>query len=106
MTDRYLPRQFKEVCMKKVNLKIALFYIVLILGVIVTVSTMLGYAKTPDLVFSDVVNYFKSGQVARFVVDEDNVLTMELVPDDKGQKKVIEYEYLRPTYLRRIRCLP
>ena len=78
--------------MKKVNLKIALFYIVLILGVIVTVSTMLGYAKTPDLVFSDVVNYFKSGQVARFVVDEDNVLTMELVPDDKGQKKVIEYE--------------
>ena len=78
--------------MKKVNLKIVLFYIVLIAGIIAMLAAMFGHAGAPDIVFSDVVDYFKSGQVARFVVDEDNVLTMELVPDDKGQKKLVKYE--------------
>ncbi len=78
--------------MKKVNLKIIVFYIALIVGIIVMLAAMFGHANVPDIVFSDVVDYFKSEQVARFVVDEDNVLTMELVPDESGQKKLVTYE--------------
>ncbi|MBR7184904.1 MAG: AAA family ATPase, partial [Clostridia bacterium] len=53
---------------------------------------MFGRAQVPDVQFSDVVSYFKEEKVARFKVDEDNVLTMEMIPDEKGQKKIVTYD--------------
>ena len=76
----------------KVNFKIIVFYIVLIAVIIVSLAAMFGRAQVPDVQFSDVVSYFKEEKVARFKVDEDNVLTMEMIPDEKGQKKIVTYD--------------
>ncbi|MBQ8397271.1 MAG: ATP-dependent zinc metalloprotease FtsH [Clostridia bacterium] len=78
--------------MKKVNLKIIVFYIALIVGIIVMLAAMFGHAQVDEVHFSDVVNYFKTEQVSRFVVEDDNLLKMELVADENGQKKVVTYE--------------
>ncbi len=60
----------------KSNLKIAIFYIVLI-AVIVFVTTALFQSVPKDeLTYSDVVAFFQKGEVKAFVVDEDDVITM------------------------------
>ncbi|MBQ7320461.1 MAG: ATP-dependent zinc metalloprotease FtsH [Clostridia bacterium] len=62
----------------KNNLKIILFYLVLIGVIIFVVAQLFSATHADKLVYSDIVTYFESEQVASFVVDEDYLLTMKL----------------------------
>lgn len=62
----------------KNGLKVILFYLVLIIAIILTVSYLFGDAQTEQKKFSDIANYFHNEQVKSFVLDSDNVLTMKL----------------------------
>lgn len=62
----------------KNGLKVILFYLVLIIAIILTVSYLFGDAQTEQKKFSDIANYFHNEQVESFVLDSDNVLTMKL----------------------------
>lgn len=60
----------------KSNLKIAIFYILLI-GVIIIASTaLMRSVPTEELTYSDVIQLFESERVKTFVIEEDNTLKM------------------------------
>ena len=74
---------------KNSNLKIIIFYIVLFAAVILALSFMFNQKDEPQLVYSDIVNYFKNGEVTEFVVSNDDVITMKvLVFDENGNVKL------------------
>ena len=62
----------------KSNLKIILFYLVLIGVIIFFVAQVFTTTQADKLVYSDIVTYFEQEQVSSFVVDEDYMLTMKL----------------------------
>jgi len=62
----------------KSNLKIILFYLVLIGVIIFVVAQLFSTTQADKLVYSDIVTYFEQEQVSSFVVDEDYLLTMKL----------------------------
>jgi len=62
----------------KSNLKIILFYLVLIAVIIFFVAQVFTTTQADKLVYSDIVTYFEQEQVSAFVVDEDYLLTMTL----------------------------
>ena len=62
----------------KSNLKIILFYLVLITVIIFVVAQLFTTTNAEKLVYSDIVTYFEQEQVASFVVDEEYLLTMKL----------------------------
>ena len=68
--------------MKK-NFKVILIYIALIAVIVFSVSALLDTEEPEEIVYSDVVEYFKTDSVIEFSVDGKNVLTME-VADKKG----------------------
>lgn len=85
--------------MKKNNFKILIFYFVLILAVILTLSFMFSGNNAETLQYSDVVDYFERDAVKSFVVDSDNYITMTVytetdpetgavIPDDTKTKTV------------------
>ena len=63
---------------KKSNLKILIFYGLLIVLVVVSLSTFLDQSNANSPKYSDVINFFKNDAVKSFVVDEDNYITMEV----------------------------
>ena len=63
----------------KHNFKAIILYIVLIAIVVISVSSLLGQTKQEKLIYSDIVEYFKTDSVVSFVVDEDYLLTMTVV---------------------------
>ncbi len=73
--------------MKK-NLKLAIFYIVMIVGIIVALWFVLGDVGTGDkVVYSDLVEMFQNEEVKAFEVDEKNVVRIE-----KKSGEVVEYQ--------------
>ena len=79
--------------MKKNNFKILIFYFVLIVGIIFSLSLMFGSANEEKLTYSDVLEYFQKDAVKEFVVDDKNLLSMtvynlnengELTYDENG----------------------
>ena len=77
--------------MKKGNLKILIFYIVLFLGVVITLSFMFGNSGKEVLTYSDVLDYFKDDMVKEFVVDEDYYLTLKVyVANEDGTLSIDE----------------
>jgi len=79
----------------KNNLKIAIFYILLI-GVIIVMATALLHT-TPDdkLSYSEVIQLFENEEVKSFVIDEDNVLEMAVrVKGTNGteSERLVTYE--------------
>lgn len=62
----------------KSNFKIILFYIALIAVIIVATAALFNNASSDDLVYSDIVKYFKEERVKEFIVDGDNLLTMSV----------------------------
>ena len=62
----------------KSNLKIILFYLVLIGVIIFVVAQLFSTTQADKLVYSDIVTYFEQEQVSSFVVNEDYLLTMKL----------------------------
>ena len=81
----------------KRNFKAILFYIALIAIVVFSVSSLLGQTKQEKLLYSDIVDQFKSDSVVSFTVSEDYLLTMTVVdPEyatvDETTGKVTEYD--------------
>ncbi len=60
----------------KNNGKIIIFYIILIVGMLVVSSALLGPAEDEKLQYSDVVELFQSEKVDSFVVRNDNTLEL------------------------------
>ena len=56
--------------------KTALFYFVLILGIILLISALTQSVQIDKPVYSDIVELFKNEQVKEFVVDENNKMTL------------------------------
>ena len=81
----------------KRNFKAILFYIALIAIVVFSVSSLLGQTKQEKLLYSDIVDQFKSDSVVSFTVSEDYLLTMTVVdPEyatiDETTGKVTAYD--------------
>ncbi len=81
----------------KHNFKAIILYIVLIAIVVFSVSSLLGNTKQDKLIYSDIVEYFKTDSVVSFVVDEDYLLTMKVVDIahatvDETTGKVLTYD--------------
>ena len=68
---------------KKNNLKILIFYGLLIVAVVLSLSTFFGQSNSNEPKYSDVVNYFKNDAVKSFVVNEKNYITMEVYNVDE-----------------------
>ena len=68
---------------KKNNFKILIFYGLLIVAVVLSLSTFLNQSSGDTPKYSDVIEYFKNDAVKTFVVDEDNVITMEVYNIDE-----------------------
>ena len=63
--------------MKKGNLKVIIFYVVLIAVIFIAVFAMLGSpAGQEDVNFSDIMHYFEENRVKEFEVSNDNILTI------------------------------
>ncbi len=73
----------------KGNIKIIIFYVVLIGVILVAVATLLGGIQKEDLKYSDIVSMFKNEQVKAFEIDENNKLTI-LTQNDR----VYEYRLI------------
>ncbi len=69
--------------MKKKNLKTALFYVVIILGILITMWVMLNNSTEPEkITYSKVTELFQTQQVKSFSISEDNNLVL-VTSDDK-----------------------
>ena len=68
----------------KGNLKVILFYVVLIAVIFVAVFAMLGSPNGQEEVnFSDIMHYFKEDRVKEFEVSNENVITLVIYKSDK-----------------------
>ncbi len=79
----------------KSNLKVAIFYILLIGGIIIMATALLRSVPQETLTYSEVIRCFQNEEVKSFLVDEDNVLQMVVrvtQQDGKVQERLIEYE--------------
>ena len=64
---------------KKSNFKVLIFYLVLIASIILAVAMMFNdQAPAEEPIYSEIVDYFKNDQVKAFVVDENDVITLEV----------------------------
>ena len=60
----------------KSNLKIAIFYILLIGVIILTSTALLQNIPTENVTYSDVIDLFESEKVKKFIVEDDDTITM------------------------------
>ncbi len=68
----------------KNNVKVILFYVVLIAVIFFAVFSMLGSPSTKEeIIFSDIMEYFEEDRVKEFVVSNENVLTLVIYKTDK-----------------------
>ena len=75
--------------MKKNNLKIIVFYIILFVAVIASLTVMFGANEHEEAIYSEVIEYFENDLVAEFVIDESYYLTMTVyVPNADGSLSV------------------
>ena len=64
--------------MKKNNLKVIIFYAVVVAAILFAVVGIINSEKTEGKSFSEVVFYFETQQVSEFEVDNSNVLILKL----------------------------
>ena len=79
----------------KSNLKIAIFYILLIGGIIIMATALLHTVPSENLTYSEVIRYFREESVKSFVIDEDNELEMVVrvtQQDGTRQERLIRYK--------------
>ncbi len=68
----------------KGNLKVILFYVVLIAVIFIAVFAMLGSPQGKEEVnFSDIMHYFEENRVKEFEVSNENVITLVIYKSDK-----------------------
>ena len=61
----------------KSNIKVIIFYVVLIGVFLAAIATVLSGFKTDDISYGEMEKFFLDGNVKRAVIDDDNVLTIE-----------------------------
>jgi len=72
---------------KKSNLRVAIFYLVLIGVILFATSSLIGDTGKADPGYSEIVTMFKKGEIKTFRIDEGGKLTY--VPyADKGEKEI------------------
>jgi len=81
------------------NLKTIIIYILVIAAVVFVASRLLGGRgqQNDKLTYSDIIMYFTEEKVAKFSIDEDEVLTMVLKED---LKKEVKYQLKSSEYFR------
>ena len=57
------------------NLRVILFYVVIIIGMLAVTSFMMGGGDKKPVTYSDVVEYFENEKVKDFEIDNSNRLT-------------------------------
>ena len=67
----------------KNNGKVIIFYIVLILGILIATSTLMGGDAQKPLTYSEVVQLFTEEKIDSYVIKEDNTLVMKTKEDGK-----------------------
>ena len=67
----------------KNNGKVIIFYIVLIVGILLATSTLMGNDVQKPLTYSEVVQLFTEEKIDSYVVTEDNILIMKTKEDGK-----------------------
>ncbi len=63
---------------KKSNFKVLIFYVVLIVAIILSLSLMFSNQEVEQIKYSDIINYFKADAVKSFTVDEADYITLEV----------------------------
>ncbi len=71
---------------KNGNFRTLLLYLVFIVVIAVVVVNMLGSVKQEEVVYSDILNYFRDEQVKSFEIDEEQYITLELYPENEGEQ--------------------
>ncbi len=71
---------------KNGNFRTLLLYLVFIVVIAVVVVNMLGSVKQEEVVYSDILNYFRDEQVKSFEIDEEQYITLELYPENEGEE--------------------
>ena len=74
------------------NLRVILFYVVIIIGMLAVTSFMMGGGDKKPITYSDVVEYFETEKVKDFEIDNSNRLTMTIRADDGGSDTTVVYE--------------
>ncbi len=73
---------------KKKNVKLGIFYVAMIIGIIAALWLILGDVDSGDkIVYSDLVEMFQNEEVKKFEVDEKNIVRIE-----KKNGEAVEYE--------------
>ncbi len=75
----------------KNSLKVGLFYVVLIAGILFATTALLG-SEEKDINLSDIGQYFENEQVREVTLDGKNVLTLTLAADEGNTPKKVTYE--------------
>ena len=69
----------------KNNVKVILFYVLLIAAIFVAVLAMMGNpSSNEEPIFSDIMQYFEEDRVKEFEVSSENVLTLIVYKTDKA----------------------
>lgn len=79
----------------KNNIKVILFYIVLIAVIIIATASLFKSMSGDDITYSDVISYFKEEKVRKFEIDGNNVLKMEIrvtLTDGSEGSAYVEYK--------------
>ncbi len=79
----------------KSNLKVIIFYIVLIAVIIFATASLFNSASSDNVAYSDIIDYFRDERVKEFIVDGDNLLTMTVrvtLSDGKEGLAYVQYE--------------
>ncbi len=75
--------------MKRKDLKVILIYAVMIIAIVFFLSHMFQNSAAKPATYDQVVQYFSKGEVAEFVLSNDNILTLTL-NDEAGTKVTYE----------------
>ena len=69
----------------KNNVKVILFYVLLIAAIFIAVLAMMGNpSSNEEPIFSDIMQYFEEDRVKEFEVSSENVLTLIVYKTDKA----------------------
>ncbi|MBE6686494.1 MAG: ATP-dependent zinc metalloprotease FtsH [Ruminococcaceae bacterium] len=77
---------------KKGNIKTLIFYLVLIAVIIFSVGSMLGKSAEDKLVYSEIKTMFEKGEIKKFEIDKDLLLTFETHNGEKGEFRLLSLD--------------
>ncbi len=76
--------------MRKSNIKVIIFYIILIAVIVIASASLLNSVSNDGLSYLDVRNLFEEEKVSEFVVDGNNTLTMLVRVNKEGEAEQLQ----------------